>query len=70
MSSISESVEQWSPEVKHRVVLDVRINDIYLLSFSYVPLDVSGNTRLLSLYMHYITNDKCLSYTVYSVSKG
>jgi len=39
------------------------------LSFSYVPLDVSGNTRLLSLYIHYITNDKCLSYTVYSVSK-
>jgi hypothetical protein len=40
------------------------------LSFSYVPLDVSGNTRLLSLYFHYITSDKCLSYTVYSVSKG
>jgi len=52
------------------VSFDIRINYIYLLSFSYVPLDVSGNTRLLSLYIHYITNDKYLSYTVYSVSEG
>jgi hypothetical protein len=67
---MGESIEQWSPEIKHRVLFDVRINDIYLLSFSYVPLDVSGNTRLLLFYIHYITNDKCLSYTAYSVSEG
>lgn len=63
-------MEQWSPEIKHRVLFDIRINDIYLLSFIYVLLDVSGNTRLLSLHIHCITNDKCLSCTVHSVSEG
>jgi hypothetical protein len=63
-------MEQWSPEVKRHVLFDIRINEINLLSFSYMPLDVSGNTRLLSLYIHYIIIDSCLYYTVYSVSKG
>jgi hypothetical protein len=43
-----------------------------LLSFRYVSLDVSGNTRLFSFSVpiHYITNDQHLSGTVYSVVKG
>jgi len=61
---------EWSPEIKHMFLVTEEWNEIYLLSLGFVFLDVSGNTRLFSVHIQYITNHQHLSCTVYSVVKG
>lgn len=51
------------------------LNKIYLLSFSYVCLDMTGSNRLLPVHIDcicyiFVTDDLYISFTVSSVLKG